>query len=198
MFADLPPQLQERAICSISAAVKYQVPANIVLAIAEKEGGKPGQWVKNKNGTHDVGPLQFNTAYLSNLTRYGITANDVAAAGCYPYDLAAWRIRLHIRDDQGDLWTKVANYHSRTPHYNAAYRADLMRRANKWADWLDARLITYNVNFTATSIGAPDQARAFPAANIAQKPRPARSARPIASPYVPRQLIASTRTPETP
>lgn len=60
-FIDLPPQLQERVICSISAAVKYEVPANIVLAVAEKEGGKPGQWVKNTNGTHDVGPMQFNT-----------------------------------------------------------------------------------------------------------------------------------------
>ena len=81
-FADLPPYLQERVVCSISAAVKYEVPVNIVLAVAEKEDGKPGQWVRNSNGTHDVGPMQFNTAYLGDLTRYGITANDVAAAGC--------------------------------------------------------------------------------------------------------------------
>ncbi len=51
-------------MCSISAAVKYEVPANIVLAVAEKEAGKPGQWVRNTNGTHDVGPMQFNTTYL--------------------------------------------------------------------------------------------------------------------------------------
>lgn len=114
-FIDLPPQLQERVICSISAAVKYEVPANIVLAVAEKEGGKPGQWVKNTNGTHDVGPMQFNTLYLGDLAKYGITANDVAAAGCYSFDLAAWRLRQHIRMDKGDLWTRAANYHSRTP-----------------------------------------------------------------------------------
>jgi hypothetical protein len=35
-FADLPPQLQERVVCSISAAVKYEVPVNIVLAVAER------------------------------------------------------------------------------------------------------------------------------------------------------------------
>ena len=34
--ADMPPQIQERVVCSISAAVKYEVPANIVLAVAEK------------------------------------------------------------------------------------------------------------------------------------------------------------------
>jgi hypothetical protein len=130
-FVDLPPQLQERVVCSIAAAVKYQVPANIVLAVAEKEAGKPGQWVRNTNGTHDVGPMQFNTAYLRDLAGYGITPDDVAAAGCYAFDLAAWRLRQHIKKDRGDLWTRAANYHSRTPQYNAVYRADLLVKAGK-------------------------------------------------------------------
>lgn len=137
-----PEHLQERVICSISAAAKYEIPANLVLAVAEKEAGRPGQWVRNKNGTHDVGSLQFNTAYLRDLARYGITARDVAAAGCYPFDLAAWRLRLHIRQDRGDLWTRAANYHSRNPRYNAVYRADLMRRASKWANWLEQHFVT--------------------------------------------------------
>lgn len=150
-FLDLPPQLHERVICSISAAVKYEVPANIVLAVAEKEAGKPGQWVKNSNGTHDVGPMQFNTAYLAELARYGITANDVAASGCYSFELAAWRLRQHIRNDKGDLWTRAANYHSRTYRYNAIYRADLMTKAVKWADWLSARFVTYDVTKPGTA-----------------------------------------------
>jgi hypothetical protein len=143
---DLPPQIQERVVCSISAAIKYEIPANIMLAVAEKEAGKPGQWVRNTNGTHDVGAMQFNTQYLSDLSRYGITANDVAAAGCYAFDLAAWRLRMHIRNDKGDLWTKAANYHSRTHKHNTIYRADLMRKAAKWADWLEARFVTLDVN----------------------------------------------------
>jgi hypothetical protein len=141
-LADIPSHLQERIVCSISAGVKYEVPANIVLAVAEKEGGRPGQWVRNTNGTHDVGPMQFNTTYLRELERFGITANDVAARGCYAFDLAAWRLRMHLRNDKGDLWTRAANYHSRTPRFNAVYRADLMRKAVKWADWLEARFVT--------------------------------------------------------
>ena len=148
---EIPPQIQERIICSISSAVKYQVPANIVLAVAEKEAGKPGQWVRNSNGTHDVGSMQFNTAYLGELARYGITANDVAASGCYSFDLAAWRLRKHIRNDKGDLWTRAANYHSRTYRYNVVYRADLMVKAVKWADWLEARFVTFDI----TKPGAP-------------------------------------------
>lgn len=42
-LADIPPQEQERVVCSISAAVKYDTPANIVLAIAEKEGVSLGK-----------------------------------------------------------------------------------------------------------------------------------------------------------
>lgn len=144
-FADLPGPLHERVVCSISAAMQYGLPANILLAVAEKEGGKPGQWVKNSNGTHDVGAMQFNTSYLTELRRFGIAASDVAAAGCYPFELAAWRLRQHIRQDPGDLWTRVANYHSRTPRYNALYRSDLMRRAARWADWLEARFVTREV-----------------------------------------------------
>ena len=136
---DLPPDMQERVVCSIIAAVKYEVPANILLAIAEKEGGKPGQWVRNSNGTHDVGSMQFNTAYLEDLSKYGITADHVAQSGCYAYDLAAWRVRQHIKNDKGDIWTKAANYHSRTPTHNARYRADLIVKAVKWADWLGER-----------------------------------------------------------
>jgi len=145
LFADLPPHHEERVVCSIAAAMKYEVPANIVIAVAEKEGGKPGQWVMNTNGTHDVGPMQFNTSYLKELKPYGITANDVEASGCYPYELAAWRLRQHLRYDKGDLWTRVANYHSRTPSRNARYRADLRKKAAKWADWLAARFHTIDV-----------------------------------------------------
>ena len=145
MFVDMPPQLQDRVVCSIAAAVKYQIPANIVLAIAEKEGGKPGQWVRNNNGTHDVGVMQFNTAYIAELKKYGITANDLAGAGCYPYDLAAWRLRQHILKDKGDLWTKAANYHSRTPLYNSTYRTDLMKKSSLWGAWLESHLVTIDI-----------------------------------------------------
>lgn len=148
VIADLPPLQQERIVCSISAAAKYEVPTNIVLAVAEKEGGKPGQRVKNSNGSQDVGVMQFNTTYLKDLKKYGITAEDVAGSGCYPYDLAAWRLRGHIRHDSGDLWTKAANYHSRTPKYNAIYRSDLIKKAIKWADWLDEhfKTVDYSTN----------------------------------------------------
>lgn len=192
--SDLPPQLQERVVCSISAAAKYDVPANIILAVAEKEGGKPGQWVRNTNGTHDVGPLQFNTAYLATLARYGITPDDVAASGCYPYDLAAWRIGGHLRKDTGDMWTRAANYHSRTPIYNQTYRADLMRRAYKWATWLEGRVVTIDVTKAGATPTAPavqaSKPAVIPAAAVQQ---PAMASRAVyRTAYVPRQITVNS------
>jgi len=188
-FADLSPRLQERVVCSLSAAMKYEVPANIVLAVAEKEAGKPGQWVLNANGTHDVGAMQFNTAYLSDLARYGISANDVAAAGCYSFDLAAWRLRQHIKHDKGDLWTRAANYHSKTRHYNAIYRADLIAKAVKWADWLDARFVTYDVNKSGIPKATPAATEITKTLVSAPSPQPVNSASWNTSGYVPRKLI---------
>lgn len=67
MMIDLPPDMQERVVCSITAAVKYEIPANIWLSIAEKEGGKPGQWKRNVNGTYDIGSMQLNTDWIFQL-----------------------------------------------------------------------------------------------------------------------------------
>lgn len=146
MPIDVPPQLHERMLCSIVASVKFRVPAHMLLAIAEQEGGRPGQWVPNSNGTYDVGSMQFNTAYLADLGKYGISAADVAKAGCYSYELAAWRIQGHLRNDSGDIWTRAANYHSRTPQYNAPYRSAIIRRAAKWGNWLQIYYPAYFVS----------------------------------------------------
>jgi hypothetical protein len=181
VIADLPPIEQERIECAISASARYEVPANIVLAIAEKEGGTPGQWVRNRNGSHDVGYMQFNTSYLKELAKYGITANDVAASGCYSFDLAAWRIRQHIRNDKGDIWTRAANYHSRTPKYNAIYRADLMRKALKWAKWLNGRYKT---------IEAQAERVAPSVLGKTQESSPRATKRPQ-TPYVPRTITSN-------
>lgn len=203
-ISDLPPQEHERVVCSIIAAVKYELPANIVLAVAGQEGGKPGQWVQNKNGTYDVGTMQFNTGYLSDLAKYGITAKDVEKPGCYPFELAAWRIRGHVLNDKGDLWTRVANYHSKTPEYNAKYRALIMQRAVTWADWLDARFSTYTVAQQSVTVRAQQPA---PSVTITSKtvetpgvdaqdsyrPKPVavNSMKVAQTNYVPRQLIGS-------
>ena len=99
----LPPAvLEQRVTCSVEAAIRYDIPANLLLAVAEVENGRPGQRVRNTNGTFDVGVMQFNTAYLKGLQPFGITASHVAASPCYPFELAAWRLAGHLAMDRGD------------------------------------------------------------------------------------------------
>ena len=200
MAVDLPPQQQERVVCAIVAAAKFDVPADIMLAVAEKEGGKPGQWVKNSNDTFDVGSLQFNTSYLNDLAKFGITADDVAAEGCYPFELAAWRIAGHIKRDTGDLWTKVANYHSRTPEFNYEYRVDLIVKASKWSSWIADHFDTVDpVAVQAGLVKANSDAyQASINRSVANKVnQPARPSTAMLEAYVPRSIsVASVRPVE--
>lgn len=186
MPLDLPPTLHERVVCSIAAATKYEIPVNALLAVAEVEGGKPGQWVRNANGTHDVGAMQFNTAYLKTLSKYGIGAEHVAAPGCYPYELAAWRLRQHVVNDSGEFWSRIANYHSRTPKYNQIYRAKLVTRAAKWGDWLQKRF----------GVGQTQPVPVVQVASATMQPATtSKPARAYVSGYVPRQIAVIEREP---
>lgn len=155
--------------CISAAATQYHVPQYILLAIAEKEAGKPGQWVRNTNGTSDVGAMQFNTAYLAELKHYGITPQSVSNPDCYAYQLAAWRLGRHLRYDRGDIWTRAANYHSRTPAINATYRSDLIVKSLRWSSWLrvhpDASAI---VGQPASASQRPTSATAQPSQHAQQ------------------------------
>ncbi|TWA81518.1 hypothetical protein FBY14_1249 [Azospirillum brasilense] len=144
----LPPAQQEMVLCAVQMAQRYHLPANVLLAVAEQEGGRPGQWVRNDNGTYDVGALQFNTAYLADLRRFGITPADVADRGCYPYELAAWRIKKHVVEDKGSFWKRVANYHSRNSAPNQRYQSLIKPRAQKWWRWLTANYATHDLTET--------------------------------------------------
>lgn len=136
-MSGIPPAiLEQRIVCSIAASIQFNLPANVLLAVAEIENGRPGQQSPNANGTRDIGFMQFNTSYLASLAQYGIRPEHVASSNCYPFDLAAWRIAGHLQRDQGDIWTRAANYHSRTPKYNLIYRKKLLNAAAKWETWL--------------------------------------------------------------
>ena len=155
--ADLPPQQQERVLCSVQASNKYQVPVNILLAIAETEGGKPGQRVKNSNGTYDIGTMQLNSDYIKTLGKYGITEAHAAQSGCYPFEIAAWRIKKHLNSDSGDVWTRASNYHSYTPQKNAIYRQKLIKAGTKWAQELTVRKQKYDAGLQTAPKQTPGQ-----------------------------------------
>ena len=128
--------------CALAASVRYDVPADALLSVYSVERGGTDTWSHDANGTYDVGPLQFNTAYLASLRRFGITPRAVEGKTCYPWFLAAWRIHDQLVEDRGGFWTRVARYHSATPRYVAAYRRQLLEYAPRWRAWLIAHYPT--------------------------------------------------------
>ena len=129
--------------CVLEASVRRDVPANVLLAIAQIEGGKEGTVKSNKDGSFDFGRFQVNSVHLKELSEYGVSA-DVAKHylthdGCYSADYAAYRLQrcFSDRSNKGkDFWTKAACYHSKTPSLNATYQEKLRPAAMSWAEWL--------------------------------------------------------------
>lgn len=136
LISDLPPQMpvdEVRMYCSVEASTNYGIPPELLYAVALTEGGTPEAKSLNSNGTYDLGYMQFNTAYLKTLEPYGVHASDVQTNSCYPFHLAAWRIRGHLDEDGiADPFTKAAYYHSRTPQYNEIYRRKLIANAKRF------------------------------------------------------------------
>lgn len=133
LISDLPPEMpvaEARIMCSVEAAAHYDLPPDLVFAVAVTEGGRPGMVRVNTNGTRDLGFMQFNSAYLKTLKKYGVTEEAVQSNSCYPFHLAAWRLKQHINEPGAeDMFTKAAYYHSRTPKYNAIYRGKLIENS---------------------------------------------------------------------
>ena len=83
-IADLPPMMQERVVCSIAAAARYDIPAHVLLAVAEQEGGKPGQWVRNSNGTWDVGAIRHHSRPCGRQRLLRLQPRRLASADAHP------------------------------------------------------------------------------------------------------------------
>ena len=135
--------------------------------------GNADTWSQDANGTYDIGPLQFTTAYLASLRRFGITPRAVEGNTCYSWFLAAWRIHNQLVDEHGGFWTRVVRYHSATPRYIGAYRQQLFEYAAHWSAWLIAHYPT--VVFPPGLQPAPSPAHQVPRerpaiASLAERP----------------------------
>ena len=93
----------------------------------DRLGGRVGQAVgPNKNGTYDLGPMQINEVWMSELAGQWGVSKDTARKWvkddpCTNVGVSAWILRTHL-DETRDLSRAIAHYHSRTPHLGGAYK----------------------------------------------------------------------------
>lgn len=114
LFHDVPLE------CINHAAIKYHVPATMIVSVMVVEGGKNGSAQINKNGSVDLGVMQINSIWISLLKKQKLTKHELQFKGCLNVEVGAWRLANEIAEEEG--WKGVGNYNSHTPHFNKIYR----------------------------------------------------------------------------
>jgi hypothetical protein len=121
--------MPQTAYCVVSAAHRFQIPPEALLAMMLQEAGKLGMRKQNLNGSYDLGPMQVNTVWLdrsSQLSGYvtdELLANDI----CTNVHSAAWILAKH-QSKVKDIWRAIGMYHSPG---NAIYSARYMQSVNQ-------------------------------------------------------------------
>lgn len=105
--------------CINQAAVKYHVPATMIISVMQTEGGRNGDAIKNKNGTVDLGVMQVNSSWLSILKKYNLTLTSLRYDACLNVEVGTWILAQQMARAEG--WRGVGNYHSNTFKYNQKY-----------------------------------------------------------------------------
>lgn len=119
---DLPDRIP--ASCVTSSARDYRLNPMILLAVLKVESnGRTGIVSPNKNGTHDLGPAQFNTNTWAKRfeVKYNIPREALINDMCQAIRAMAFAVRTEIDSAGGDFWRGVGNYHSRTPVFHQRY-----------------------------------------------------------------------------
>ena len=132
-------RIEERINCATKASVKYNIPVDVLLAISSIENGNIDTISKNPNGTFDYGVMQINSIYIEDLNKkYGLnlTKEDFLKRDCFSFQVAAFKLKEHIKFDTGDLLSRLAMYHSKTVKFNEIYKKKLVFHSKYWSDFL--------------------------------------------------------------
>jgi len=71
----------------------YGTPKALLLAVHDVEGGKPGIIGYKITKTYDMGPMQFNSATVAGLKKYGFNENHMLNNECASVYVAGWTLR---------------------------------------------------------------------------------------------------------
>lgn len=127
--------LSVSAFCWQDAAMRYGLPAALLMAIAEQESGFNPRAINtaNRNGTRDIGLMQINSMHLPTLSRFGIGQRELFDP-CTNVHVGAWVLAEAIAR-HGFTWEAVGAYNAggsreAAPH-RAAYAWQIYRRLER-------------------------------------------------------------------
>lgn len=117
--------------CINNAALKYNVPAALIISVLQVEDGRAGMASPNDNGTYDYGPMQINTIWLSTIKPYGYTRHQIQYDPCANVEVGTWILSQRIADFNGEFWRGVASYHSYSLPQNTRYKEKVLKNYTK-------------------------------------------------------------------
>ena len=83
----------EAAACVQYTEQVMGTPRGLLLAVHDIEAGRPGTVSRrNKNGTYDMGPMQFNTSTAADLKKYGFQNEHILNSECASIYAAGWKL----------------------------------------------------------------------------------------------------------
>ncbi len=120
--------------CIKRTSKRSKIPVLVLKAFKRVEGAKSGHIRINTNGSYDVGEFQINSINWPMLYQnHGITPVQLRYNGCISVKAGALLIRQHLDATNvntihswDQLFTLLANYHSKTPEHNKTYKNKLM------------------------------------------------------------------------
>ena len=113
--------------CWDAAAARYGVSSELLFAIARTESALDPQAVgHNQDGTHDIGLMQINSAWLPTLAAHGIGEQDLLEP-CTNIQVGAWILAGNVQR-LGYTWDAVGAYHATNPSLRRAYAARISRQ----------------------------------------------------------------------
>lgn len=121
--------------CVDEVAQIYQIPVALLRAVRVVEGGRRGAVVgPNRNGTHDLGAMQINSAWLPTLGAYGIDREDVLGNDCTNLAVGAWVLRQSV-DKYGTWEDAISAYNTGRPlPAGRRYYAKVLSHWRRFAD----------------------------------------------------------------
>ena len=120
------------ARCIEASAAVYRLPPAVIVILLDVEGGSLGAVSQNTNGTVDIGPMQVNTIWVSQVAHHWNSSPDATYAAlrddfCANVEAGSWILRQALDESGGDFWEGVGLYHSHDPDYKADYLRKVLR-----------------------------------------------------------------------
>lgn len=129
VFAQQPQQGWQ---CWAEASAKYNIPVDLLYAIARVETSNRATLISkpNKNGSYDIGLMQINSMHLPRLAKKGITRQDLIQKPCVNLHVGAM-ILSEMIERHGYTWVAIGAYNAGSHDKRKIYAKKVFAMHNK-------------------------------------------------------------------